>query len=139
LTLKMTFTIIAVVIVYLIIFYALKIMYKDIKNGGKKKTVRKTLGLEIVEAGENKNLRKGGVLPVHREITMGRKEDNTLPLVDPYVSGHHAKIYLKNAEYILEDLGSTNGTLLNNQKVIGKSAIKAGDEIKIGKVIFKVI
>ena len=138
-TLKMTFTIIAVVIVYLIIFYALKIMYKDIKNGGKKKTVRKTLGLEIVEAGENKNLRKGGVLPVHREITMGRKEDNSLPLVDPYVSGHHARIYLKNTEYILEDLGSTNGTLLNNERLIGKSAIKAGDEIKIGKVIFKVI
>ena len=137
--LKMTFTIIAVVIVYLIIFYALKIMYKDIKNGGKKKSTRKTLGLEVVEAGENKNLRKGGVLPVHREITMGRKEDNSLPLVDPYVSGHHARIYLKNTEYILEDLGSTNGTLLNNERLIGKSAIKAGDEIKIGKVIFKVI
>jgi len=139
LNLKMTFTIIAVVIVYLIIFYALKIMYKDIKNGGKKKSTRKTLGLEVVEAGENKNLRKGGVLPVHREITMGRKEDNSLPLVDPYVSGHHARIYLKNTEYILEDLGSTNGTLLNNERLIGKSAIKAGDEIKIGKVIFKVI
>jgi len=137
--LKTALTIGALIIVYLIIFYALKIMYKDIKTGGKKKVVRKTLGLEVIEAGENKNLRKGAVLPIHREITMGRKEDNTLPLVDPYVSGHHARIYLKNTEYVIEDLGSTNGTLLNKEKLVGRSVLKLGDEITIGKVIFKVI
>jgi len=62
-----------------------------------------------------------------------------LILGDKYVSSQHAKIYLKNTDYILEDLRSTNGTLKNNKKVSDKVSIKKGDEIKIGTSTFKVI
>ena len=61
-------------------------------------------------------------------------------LEDPYTSGHHARIYIKNGkEYILEDMGSTNGTLLNGKKLRGKHYLASGDEIKIGNTSFKVI
>ena len=137
-SLIMRFVIIA--IIYIIIIFALRIMYKDIKAGGKKKpAVRKTIGLEVIERGENFNLRAGAVIPLNNELSIGRNEENLLILGDKYVSSHHAKIYLKNTDYILQDLKSTNGTLMNNKKVVDKVAIKKGDVIKIGTSVFKVI
>jgi len=127
-------------IIYVIIIFALRIMYKDIKGGGKKKTVtKKPMGLEVIERGENFNLRLGAVIPLNNELTIGRNEDNLLILGDKYVSSKHAIIYLKNTDYILQDLKSTNGTLMNSKKVIGKVDIKKGDEIQVGTSIFKVI
>lgn len=137
--LRPVFVVLFIAIIYLIIFMALRIMYKDVKNGDKKKILRKSLGLEILAAGENSGLKKGSIIPIHRLVTLGRKEDNTVILNDPYASGHHAKLYLKNTEYYIEDLNSTNGTLLNDEKVEGKVAIEAGDEISIGSAVFKVI
>jgi len=138
LSLIMKFIIIG--IIYVIIIFALRIMYKDIKGGGKKKTVtKKPMGLEVIERGENFNLRLGAVIPLNNELTIGRNEDNLLILGDKYVSSKHAIIYLKNTDYILQDLKSTNGTLMNSKKVIGKVDIKKGDEIQVGTSIFKVI
>ena len=133
------FKVVIIGIVYIIIFTVLSIIYKDIKNGGKKKASKKSLGLEIMVPGENSNLKKGGVIPIMGALTIGRKEDNRLILNNPYVSGHHARIYLKNGEYTLEDLKSTNGVIVNNKKLEDICLIKPGDEIKIGDSIFKVI
>jgi hypothetical protein len=138
LSLIMKFVIIG--IIYVIIIFALRIMYKDIKGGGKKKIVtKKPMGLEVIERGENFNLRVGAVIPLNNELTIGRNEDNLLILGDKYVSSKHAIIYLKNTDYVLQDLKSTNGTLMNSKKVIGKVDIKKGDEIQVGTSIFKVI
>ena len=126
-------------IVYIIIFVALRIMYKDMKNGGKKKAKKDPFGLEIIKPGRNSNLKKGGVIPIQNSITLGRKEDNTVILNDEYVSNHHARIYIKNTDYFLEDRNSTNGTKLNSNKLVGKSLIKKGDTIQIGTSEFKVI
>jgi len=133
----MKFAIIAVV--YIIIFVAFIIMYKDMKSGGKKKVKRDPFGLEIIKPGKNSNLKMGGVIPIQNSITIGRKEDNTLMLSDEYVSSHHVRIYIKNTDYFLEDMNSTNGTKLNSKKLVGKSIIKKGDTIQIGTSEFKVI
>lgn len=139
--LSLIFKIIIIAIVYIIIFLALRIMYKDIKNGGRRARAgnRKSFGLEIVEPGNNANLRRGGVIPIQSEITVGRKNDNLLVLDDPYASGHHARIYVKNNDCIIEDLRSTNGTLLNGLKLEGREYLNSGDEIKIGNTSFRVI
>lgn len=137
--LRPIFTTVIIGIIYLIIFLSLRIMYKDVKNGDRRRRIRKTLGLEIISAGQNSNLKKGGVVPVNGQLTIGRKDDNLLVIIDPYVSSHHVKIFIKNTDYIIEDLGSTNGTLLNGKRLEGKVLLNAGDEIKVGSVLFKVI
>jgi pSer/pThr/pTyr-binding forkhead associated (FHA) protein len=137
--LRPIFTTVIIGIIYAIIFLSLRIMYKDVKNGDKKRRVKKTLGLEIISPGQNSNLKKGGVIPVNGQLTIGRKEDNLLILMDLYVSSHHAKIFIKNNEYIIEDLGSTNGIQLNQERLEGKELLSTGDEIKIGSAVFKVI
>ncbi|MCB2361890.1 FHA domain-containing protein [Clostridium estertheticum] len=129
-----------IAIIYIIIIFALRIMYKDIKGGAKKKPViKKTMGLEVIERGDNLNLRVGAVIPLNDQLSIGRKADNLLILGDKYVSSQHAKIYLKNTDYILQDLRSTNGTIMNNKTVKDTVYIKKGDVIKIGTSTFKVI
>lgn len=136
---SLIFRVVIIAIVYLIILFALRIMYKDIKNGGKRKTKRRSFGIEIIEPGTSPNLKRGAVVPIGNELTVGRKEDNLLVLTDRYISSHHAKIFLKNGRYMLEDLNSTNGVILNSEKIEGKVYIRPGDQIQIGSCVFKVI
>lgn len=137
--LSLIFKIVIIAIIYFIIFAALRIMYKDMKGGAKKSDKLKTFGLEILNPGNSGNLRKGAVIPVKNEVTIGRKSDNILVLNDPYASSYHAKVYIKNGECILEDLGSTNGTILNGEVVEHKEYLSSGDEISIGSISFKFI
>lgn len=137
---KLVLKILIILIIYLIIFWALKIMYKDIKRGNRKRKTRKMFGLEIVNVGNgNTNLKIGSVIPIHNVVSIGRKEDNILPLKNKYVSAHHAKIYVKNDECFIEDLKSTNGTIVNNKNISNPTYLNAGDEIVIGEYVFKVI
>lgn len=136
------FKIIIVIIIYCIIFYALKIMYKDVKNEGRRrprKATRLKFGLEVIKTGNNPNLQEGSVIPMNEQLTMGRAEDNMVVLKDRYASSHHLKIYLKNGEYILEDLKSTNGTFVNDMAVSNKIVLEKGYIIRIGSSEFKVI
>lgn len=127
-------------VVYIIIFLALRIMYKDIKNGGRKKvTKKKAFGLEVIDPGENSNLKEGGIIPVQGELTIGRKNTNHLILEDQFVSGNHARVFLKNTDYMLEDMGSTNGTKLNEERLEDRVILRVGDEIEVGSAIFRVI
>ncbi len=64
--------------------------------------------------------------------TIGRLPDNNVQIDNLAVSGHHARISWEQGQYIVEDLGSLNGTYVNNERV-GKAALKHGDKVKIGK------
>ena len=106
-----TFGIVFIILLYVIIYYALKIMYKDVKT----------------------------VVPIRGIITLGRKPENTIVLTEPFVSGNHAKIYAKNNNLYVEDLNSTNGVYVNNERIQEKYKLVADDEVKIGSAIFKVL
>lgn len=71
------------------------------------------------------------VLAENTPLTIGRKEDNALVLLDPRVSGHHAQLELRAAELWLTDLGSTNGTSLNGRRLAPQTPVKlsVGDQI----------
>ena len=136
---RLVLRLLIIVIIYIIKFWALRIMYKDIK-GGNRRRVSRQLGLEVIKVGDNKsNLKVGSVIPIHSKMTIGRREDNLLVLHDQYVSGHHAVIFIKNNEYFIKDLDSTNGTLLNGKRLDKVLTLKLDDEIIIGEYIFKVI
>ena len=134
------FGIIFIVILYSIIYYALKIMYKDVKGGKKKKAPgKKAHGLEVLKTISNGTLGSGSVIPVTSTISIGRREDNSIVLNDQFVSSYHAKIYVKNNDFYLEDLASTNGTFINDSKVEGRVRLKVNDQIRMGSTVFKVI
>ena len=66
------------------------------------------------------------------ELTIGRKADNRLVIEDSAVSGHHARLVKIQSVFFLEDLGSTNGTFVNEQRV-DRQQLKDMDVVGIGK------
>jgi pSer/pThr/pTyr-binding forkhead associated (FHA) protein len=72
-----------------------------------------------------------------QQITMGRANDATLVLNDDYASSRHARIFPQDGQWIVEDLGSTNGTYLDRQKVTRPTPVPAGVPIRIGKTVLE--
>jgi hypothetical protein len=72
-----------------------------------------------------------------QQITLGRANDATLVLNDDYASSHHARIFPQDGQWIVEDLGSTNGTYLDRQKVIRPTPVPLGVPIRIGKTVLE--
>jgi len=65
-------------------------------------------------------------------VTVGRVPDNVLVIDNPTVSSHHARASRVDDSYVLEDLGSTNGTFIGN-RMIGRHRLQDGNEAVIGK------
>jgi hypothetical protein len=72
-------------------------------------------------------------IPISKDvITIGRKPDNDIVIDNPAISGHHAKIFKQGDSYFVEDLGSTNGTFLNETKIL-KAGLKNKASIGLAK------
>jgi pSer/pThr/pTyr-binding forkhead associated (FHA) protein len=80
----------------------------------------------------------GRVLPIEPGTTIGRQGcDITLP--DPEVSRRHAVMHvLDSGDAAIEDLGSTNGTYVNDRRVEGKTRIGPGDVVRFGNTLWHV-
>ena len=72
-----------------------------------------------------------------QQITLGRANDATLVLNDDYASSRHARIFPQDGQWIVEDLGSTNGTYLDRQKVTRPTPVPIGVPIRIGKTVLE--
>lgn len=66
-------------------------------------------------------------------VLIGRAPECTLVLDDDYASNRHARIFQRDGEWWVEDLGSTNGTLLSGRRIEGTVPFKSGARIKIGR------
>jgi pSer/pThr/pTyr-binding forkhead associated (FHA) protein len=72
-------------------------------------------------------------IPLKESMTVGRAATCDIAIADNYVSNVHARIYLRDGAYWLEDLGSTNGTYMNRARVSVPTPFNPGDEVRIGK------
>ena len=68
-------------------------------------------------------------------VTLGRSQDSTIVLDDDYVSGRHARFFPQDGHWLVEDLGSTNGTYLDRTKVTAPTPVKIGVPVRIGKTV----
>jgi diguanylate cyclase (GGDEF)-like protein len=72
-------------------------------------------------------------------IVIGRADDADIPLDDQSVSRRHVRINKQKKDFVIADLGSTNGTYLNDTKIEQATVLHNGDRIKVGTTIFKFI
>jgi hypothetical protein len=72
-----------------------------------------------------------------QQITIGRADDATLVLSDDYASTRHARLFPQDGQWLVEDLGSTNGTYLDRQKVTQPTPVPVGVPIRIGKTVLE--
>ncbi len=89
------------------------------------------LGPQGVQATAEREQVQQGVVPLTGEMIIGRHASCTVMLGDPQVSHRHARLFRSANDYVLEDLGSRNGTFVNGRR-IGRALLQAGDTILIG-------
>jgi hypothetical protein len=73
-----------------------------------------------------------------QQVTLGRAHDSTIVLDDDYASSRHARLYPDpSGQWVVEDLGSTNGTFLGQTKLTGATVAAVGVPIRIGKTVLE--
>ena len=69
------------------------------------------------------------------QLIIGRDAANGVPINDAEVSRKHARLTFQGGKYVIEDLGSTNGTFVNGQRVTSSVVLKSGDVVSLGEQI----
>jgi hypothetical protein len=76
--------------------------------------------------------------PLGDELTVGRAAGCQIAVEDTYVSQLHARVFTRDGQLFVEDLGSTNGTYLNRAKVSGPMVMQKGDRLQVGNTVLEV-
>jgi hypothetical protein len=82
-------------------------------------------------------LKAGARFDLFGGLSIGRASNADVQIEDRYASGLHARIYAHGGHFYVEDLKSTNGTLLNDESLAGEAELRAGDAIRIGDTEFR--
>jgi len=81
---------------------------------------------------------KGDAVPLRGEIVVGRDPDATLDITDDYASGQHARFYRDDESWIVADMGSTNGTVVNGLRIARATRVGDGDVVRVGRTSLRV-
>ncbi len=80
------------------------------------------------------------IFPLGEEVTIGRAPGCSVPLADDtYVSQLHARIYIRDGKPFVEDLGSTNGTFLNRDRLSKTMPLHRGDKLQVGQTVLEIV
>lgn len=82
---------------------------------------------------------KGHRYDLGQELTVGRAAGCQVTLDDTYASQLHARVFARDGQLFVEDLGSTNGTFLNRKKVQGPQAMRRGDRLQVGNTVMELV
>jgi pSer/pThr/pTyr-binding forkhead associated (FHA) protein len=86
---------------------------------------------------------RGGGLEADRRfdliggLSIGRSKDSDVQIDDRYASGLHARVFERGGRFFVEDMRSTNGTLLNGATLMGEAELIDGDTVQIGDTVFR--
>lgn len=131
-------------ILYLFLLWIANSARKDLKkNRGDGPDLETTMGspggswdswLVVLNGG---GLKAGTRYDVFGGATLGRSSEADIPFSDRYASGLHARVYSRGGRYFLEDMNSTNGTLLDGGVVTSEVELRDGSVIEIGDTAFR--
>lgn len=79
----------------------------------------------------------GRIYPLMEETSIGRAAGCQITLDDTYSSQIHARVFFRDGNWQIEDMGSTNGTWLNRHKVTAPTVLKSGDVVQIGNTVME--
>ncbi|MFZ5969158.1 MAG: FHA domain-containing protein [Bacillota bacterium] len=133
---SLAFKYLFIFLIYLFIFGIMRLIYLDIRSMS---------GVMASDHPYLKLINRKDTLPFKmndeyilsdEKIYIGRGNENTIVIKDPFVSNHHAQITKDEEEYFLEDFDSANGTYLNGERILDAVMLKNGDRIGFGQIEF---
>jgi len=81
----------------------------------------------------------GTIIPLGNvQITVGRAADSTLVIDDDYASSRHARIYPAEGSWVVEDLGSTNGTWIDRTRITAPTVLPVGAPLRVGRTSLQI-
>jgi pSer/pThr/pTyr-binding forkhead associated (FHA) protein len=78
-------------------------------------------------------------LPLNAGLVIGRSSSANLVIDDEFASGRHARVVPGPNGWLLEDLSSTNGTYIGEQRITGSVAVRSGQQFRIGQTKFELV
>ncbi len=121
---------------YAFLAWAFASLWRDIKSQGTLLATRKVPPISLTIAGTD--LTPQVRYFAQAEVTIGRNPACECPVEDVTASARHARLSYHHNQWWLEDLGSTNGTLLNQEKLAIPTVVISGDEFRCGETCFTV-
>lgn len=126
-------------VVYIFILRVVRMVYLDISDT-KRARRAVTEGMAFIKlTGKKKDIeyKLYDTYAIRENTTIGRSRKNDITIPAPFMSASHARIFFADGDFYIEDLGSTNGTILNG-KYIGNYTVplKSGDKIGFGTIRF---
>jgi pSer/pThr/pTyr-binding forkhead associated (FHA) protein len=137
-------------LLYFFVWQAVRAILADLYGGTRRErraATRPAASTRPVRRGKGKPTRvvvidehgsKVGTYKLGKSLQIGRGESCDIRLTDTYVSTAHARIANRNGSWMVEDLGSTNGTYLNQRRVTSPAELSPGDRIRVGKTTLEV-
>lgn len=141
------------VLLWVFVFAVVGVIRRDLFGTRQSRLVAAPRGVNLPSAGRPAKVKRGksartmvvteGALAGTRitladtPITLGRADDSTLVLDDDYASTRHARLVPRTGQWLVEDLGSTNGTYLDRAKVTGPTPVPLGVPIRIGRTVLE--
>ena len=129
----------AVRVAFLLLIYLFLIRaFGALQRAMRTETVEgRPLGTLVVDRSPGRQPRVGERLPLRASNAIGRDAGNDIPLPDEAASARHAKLDVEDGDWWIEDLGSTNGRLVNGVRIQKREKLRPGDEIAIGRVALR--
>ena len=112
--------------------WAIYTLWMDLKFQTQSLVSRKIPFISILRENESADTRQTFT---QQELRIGRDDTCEIQLNDETVSNQHARLWFRNKQWWIEDLLSTNGTFLNDERIETPTILISGDEIRIGKVL----
>lgn len=121
-------------LIYLFLIRTFSVLHRSLSV---ERVEARALGTLIVERSPGRTPRVGERLALRAANMLGRDAGNDIPLPDEAASARHAKLEAEDGAWWIEDLGSTNGTLVNGVRIERRERLRPGDEIGIGRVLLR--
>lgn len=126
------------VLLYLFLIRAFRALHRSLSEERVTGAARSIgLAVLVVTKSHSGGPRVGERMPLRAVNSVGRDAGNDVVLNDDAASAKHAVVSFADAEWWLEDDGSTNGTLLNGARVWEKERVHYGDEIQVGRIALR--
>jgi pSer/pThr/pTyr-binding forkhead associated (FHA) protein len=140
-------------VLYLFLLWVVRSSLKDLRRAAGQEAVAApsdatglhsaTAGLASADGTEPRlqveravNFQPGSAFDLRDAVVLGRGGGADIQLEDTFASAQHARIVARGSVMVLEDLGSTNGTYLNDEPLRGPQPLHPGDRIRIGDTEF---